>query len=164
MRSHCSCCSPRPCCCKRKEEEVGVISQFIVGTNNSPLPTLFQPATSPPTFLPLSTLNITLDEASDKVRFLASISSETNNSTVLSNPLSGTLFRFQIVEVATNRIVATYSNTDFDFATTTFTAVDQPGIGTFTYRLQAALVRAADATAEIILGVVFTAEEVEAVK
>lgn len=157
---NCPHCHPRGCCCRKKNEE-GVITKFVIGNNVSPLPTLSAPAMNPPTFLPLSTLTIKLDEASDTVRFLASIGSDTTNSSILT-PLSGTVVEYQIIEVGSNRLVARFLNTDFDETTTTFTAIDMPGRGTFTYRLQAALVRNNGNTGEAILRVVFTAEEIEA--
>ncbi|MEH6943799.1 hypothetical protein [Bacillus sp. JJ722] len=155
-------CHPKHCCCRKKKEEKGIITKFVIGNNVSPLPTLSPPAMNPPTFLPLSTLTIKLDDASDTVRFLASIGSDTTNSTIFNNPLLGTVVEYQIIEVGSNRLVARFLNTDFDEATTTFTAFDMPGCGTFTYRLQAALVRNNDNTGEAILRVVFTAEEIEA--
>ncbi|WP_329761802.1 exosporium leader peptide-containing protein [Bacillus nitratireducens] len=132
------------------------LHQFTVGVNGM-LPLTF----TSPTVGTLSTLTITIDDPGDTVRFFATIQSETTGSSVNSVPLSGTVIQYQIRRVAPFAIFSIVQNTDFDELISTFTAFDNPGVGTFTYVLEASLIRATAGNTERVTGVTFTAEEIE---
>ncbi|WP_454871121.1 NTTRR-F1 domain [Priestia megaterium] len=132
------------------------LNEFRVGTNASPLPILTNL-----TFLPLSTVTITTDNPGDTVKLTASIHSATSSSTVTSNPLQGNTVSYRIRRISPNQTIRTVQDTDFDELTTDFTALDNPGVGTFTYVLEGNLERStAPVQTEPIQSVVFTAEEI----
>ncbi|MFB8329774.1 exosporium leader peptide-containing protein [Bacillus wiedmannii] len=134
-------------------------NRVTVGTNVTPLPTL----STLDLLVPLSQLTITIDVPGNTVRFIVTINSGTTFSSVSSNPLDGTLVSYRIDRVAPPIAVSGAANTDFDFTTTTFTAFDNPGVGTFTYVLSASLIRVTTPPGtnnERITNVVFTAEEI----
>ena len=135
----------RPICCG-----------IALGTNSSPLPTL--PADD--TLELLSTVTITVNDPTDTVRFMASIWSQTSSSTVLSTPLRGNVVQYFIIRIPEDVEIKEVMNTDFDEMTTTFTAFDEPGAGTFIYGLFGRVVRSTTPVqAENIISVDFTAEE-----
>ncbi|WMS84143.1 exosporium leader peptide-containing protein [Bacillus wiedmannii] len=134
-------------------------NRVTVGINVTPLPTL----STLDLLVPLSQLTITIDVPGNTVRFIVTINSGTTFSSVSSNPLDGTLVSYRIDRVAPPIAVSGAANTDFDFTTTTFTAFDNPGVGTFTYVLSANLIRVTTPPGtnnERITNVVFTAEEI----
>lgn len=136
------------------------LHQLTIGVNVVPHPVL----TLSRTFFTLSTLTMTIDDPGDTVRFIATIYSVTSGSSVNSSPLSGNVVQYQIRRVAPAATIISFRNTDFDELTTTFTAFDNPGVGTFTYILEAILVRVTTppgTNIEIINNVIFTAEEIE---
>lgn len=107
----------------------------------------------------LSTVTITVSNPNDVVRLMVSIESFNPNSAVNST-LVGNLLEYVIRR--DSDVIRSVSDTDFDGVTTTFTALDIPGAGTFTYTLEGDITRSAAAAGtqeEDILSVVFTAEE-----
>lgn len=138
----------RPICCG-----------IVLGENAAPLPSL--PADG--TRELLSAVTITVTDPADVVRFTASIWSATQSSTVLSVPLRGNVILYSIVRASDDEFVRNVENTDFDELTTTFTAFDEPGAGTFTYYLFGSVSRSTEPVqSESILSVDFTAEELHA--
>lgn len=134
------------------------LRQFKVGVNTALLPDL---TTS--TFVPLSTVSITINNPNDIIRFMATIYSQTVFSTVSSNPPNATVIGFRIRRIAPAATIQSVQNTDFDELTTTFTAFDKPGVGTFLYILEGNLVRRTNppnTNSEDILSVILTAEEI----
>ncbi|MBS4207358.1 hypothetical protein [Bacillus sp. FJAT-50079] len=133
---------------------------IALGTNYSPLPSLPSDGTS----AILSTVTITVHEPTDTVRLMASIWSQTSSSTVLTSPLRGNTVQYLIVRTSNNATIRNVLDTDFDEMTTTFTAFDQPGVGTYTYNLVGSISRStAPAQNEVVLSVNFTAEELNVV-
>ena len=131
-------------------------AEFAIGTNTAPLPVL---TTTVPAVL--STVSVRITDPASFVRLEATILSSTTASSVTTAPLDATLFNFTIRRVTPAIVLQTVSNTDIDSTTTTFTALDQPGVGTFTYVLEGLLVSSTTGTnAEAINNVLFTAEEI----
>lgn len=127
-----------------------------LGVNVNPLPELNPDGTQQL----ISSVTITVNDADDVVRLMASISSATQSSTVNSNPLRGNTMLYSIVRTSDNTVVRSVEDTDFDELVTTFTAFDQPGAGTFTYNLLGRILRSTSpAQTEFISTVDFTAEE-----
>ena len=77
----------------------------------------------------ISTVTITVNDADDVVRLMATIWSETENSEVTDATLRGNTVLFRIVRTSDNLEIARVKNTDFDEMVTTFIAFDQPGVG-----------------------------------
>ncbi|WP_413306022.1 hypothetical protein AA0X95_04910 [Bacillus sp. 1P10SD] len=137
----------------------GLLHQFVVGTNANPLPEL--PFPPPSEFTTISTLTIAIDDPLDTVRFLATIVANNFGSTV-ADPLAQ-LFTYRIRRVAPEEEIIRVQDTNIDFATTTFTAIDRPGVGFFTYVLEGRINTSApgNESNEGIEDAVFTAEEIE---
>ncbi|MBS4220726.1 hypothetical protein KHA96_20720 [Bacillus sp. FJAT-49711] len=134
----------RPMCCG-----------ISLGNNSSPLPTLPSDGTG----MLISTVTVTVNEPSDAVGLIVSIWSDTSSSTVVGTPLQANVIRFNITRTSDNFMVRDVQNTDFDEMTTTFTAIDMPGTGTFTYTLFGNIVRSTSpGQNENILDVTLTAE------
>ncbi|MCD4647392.1 hypothetical protein AR454_09695 [Bacillus mycoides] len=134
------------------------LRQFKVGVNSASLPNLTSPI-----FVPLSTVSITINSPNDIIRFMATIQSQTLFSSVSSTPLNGTVVGFRIRRIAPAATIQSVQNTDFDELTTTFTAFNKPGVGTFFYVLEGNLVRRTNPPNTLIEGIVsviLTAEEI----
>ncbi|WP_339253923.1 hypothetical protein NSQ43_06045 [Sporosarcina sp. FSL W8-0480] len=129
---------------------------IAIGVNASPLPVLSPDSTEQL----ISTVTITVDDADDVVRLMASIWSEIQSSTVNSTPLRGNTMTYYIIRTSDNASIRVVEDTDFDELTTTFTAFDTPGAGTFTYNLFGRILRSTvPVQTESIRSVDFTAEE-----
>lgn len=136
--------------------ETSGLNEFQVGTNTSPFSNLID--TTPIT---LSTVTITTDNPGDTVKLTASINSETQLSVVSSPPFQGNVVEYSIRRITPSQNIETVQDTDFDELTTTFIALDNPGVGTFTYVLEGSLLRSTPPEQfERIKGVVFVAEEI----
>ncbi|MDN4608316.1 hypothetical protein [Sporosarcina highlanderae] len=127
-----------------------------LGVNANPLPVLNPNGME----RLISTVTITVNDADDVVRLMASIWAEIEASTVNSVPLRGNTMVYSIVRTSDNALIRRVEDTDFDELTTTFTAFDTPGRGTFTYRLLGRILRSTvPVQTESIRSVEFTAEE-----
>jgi len=125
------------------------------GVNSNPFPEISIGAT-----VLISTVTITVNDSASVVRLLPSIWSETSSSDVTDPTLSGNTVQFSIIRTSDNAVIRSVRNTNFDEMVTTFTALDQPGAGTFTYNLFGSLLRStAPVQSEVIKSVNFTAEQ-----
>ncbi|MFC9542742.1 hypothetical protein ACFTQ7_23180 [Lysinibacillus sp. NPDC056959] len=135
--------NPIPMCCG-----------IALGVNSSPTLSLNEDAEL------ISTVTITVNDSDNIVRLLPSIWSATSSSLVTDPTLRGNTVEFFIIRTSDNAVIRLVFNTNFDEMVTTFTALDQPGAGTFTYNLFGRLIRSTTPVqSEVISSVNFTAEQ-----
>lgn len=137
----------------------GLLHQFVVGTNANPLPQL---SLSPPSeFAIISTLTIAINDPLDTVRFSATIVANSLGSSVATPRPQ--LIAYRIRRIAPEMEIINVQDTNIDIATTTFTAIDRPGVGFFTYVLEGVILvtTLGNNNNEMVTNAVFTAEEIE---
>ncbi|PFE03297.1 hypothetical protein COE15_27860 [Bacillus cereus] len=154
-------------CCDHKKGPIGptgpcqsgLLHQFVVGTNANPLPEL--PLSPTSAFSTISTLTIAIDDPLDTVRFLATIEANNLGSSVATQRAQ--LITYRIRRIAPEAVIINVQDTNIDIATTTFTAIDRPGVGFFTYVLEGRVLTTTlgNNNNEMVLDAVFTAEEIE---
>jgi hypothetical protein len=140
--------SPYPC-------QSGLLRQFVVGINAPPLTELTFSAEF------TSTLTIAINDPLDTIRLFTTIEANNLGST-LDAPLPHRI-TYQIRRVEPEQVAIDVQDTNIDIVTTTFSAIDRPGVGFFTYVLEGRISGFAqnNDSNEEVLDVVFTAEEIE---